>query len=77
MATTISADLATSASTETTVAQPRAGFFKRVLTAMIESRERAAEREIERYIAMHGGMLTDSIERDLSRNFGRPAGRDY
>lgn len=72
MATTISAELAPVADSQ--VSKPRTGFFKRVLAALIEARERSAEREIERYIAMNGGVLTDSIERDLSRTFGRPAG---
>lgn len=50
MATTLSADLASV--TEVEASKPRTGFFKRVMTAMIEARERTAEREIERYIAM-------------------------
>lgn len=74
MATTFTADLAPATSVETSVAKPRVGFFKRFLTAMMEARERAAEREIERYIAAHGGVLTDNIERDISRTFGSRAG---
>lgn len=75
MATTFTADLASTERTEVTVAASRPGLFKRFVAALIASRERAAEREIERYIAMHGGVLTDSIERDLSRTFGEQAGR--
>lgn len=30
-----------------------------------------AESEIERYIQAHGGVLTDSLERDISRQFGQ------
>lgn len=74
MATFMNANLANAEEVDADSARPRAGFFARVLAAMIEARERAAEREIERYIANHGGVLTDSIERDLSRQFGNPAG---
>jgi hypothetical protein len=77
MATTFTTDLASAAHAETSNTAPRPGIFMRILTAMMESRQRAAEREIERYILAHGGQLTDSIERDLSRIFGGPAGRKY
>ena len=77
MATTFTTDLASVGHAETSNSTPRRGFFRRVLTAMMDARQRAAEREIERYILAHGGQLTDSIERDLSRIFGGPAGRKY
>ncbi len=75
MATTFNADLASTERTEVAVAASRPSFFKRFLTALIDARQRSAEREIERYISMHGGVLTDSIERDLSRTFGQQAGK--
>jgi hypothetical protein len=75
MATTFNADLASADRTEVAIAASRPGMFKRFMSAMIEARQRSAEREIERYITMHGGVLTDSIERDLSRTFGQQAGR--
>ena len=75
MATSFTADIVSAGTIHTADAPTRPSFFKRFVTALIEARERAAEREIERYIAAHGGMLTDSIERDLSRNFGNPAGK--
>ena len=75
MATSFTADIVSVGAADTAAVPSRPGFFKRFVTALIEARERAAEREIERYIATHGGMLTDSIERDLSRTFGVPAGK--
>ena len=47
----------------------RPGFFKRVLKAMVEARQRQAEREIAQYLAMTGGKLTDDIERTIERRF--------
>lgn len=77
MATTFNADLASTNRTEAAVAVSQPSVFKRFFAALIEARQRSAEREIERYISMHGGVLTDSIERDLSRTFGQQAGTKY
>jgi hypothetical protein len=77
MATIFTTDLTSAGHAETFDTTSRPGIFRRVMNALIESRHRAAEREIERYIMMHGGKLTDSIERDLSRTFGGHAGRKY
>jgi hypothetical protein len=49
-------------------------LFARFLNTLMESRQRAAEREIEAYVARHGGVLTDDLERSISRNFGNAAG---
>ncbi len=46
----------------------RPGLFARIFAAMIESRQRAAEREIARYLNLSGG-LTDSTEREIERRF--------
>ena len=73
MATTITNELA-SAGTHSE-AEARPGVLRRAWRAIVEARHRAAEREIERYIMNHGGVLTDRIEQELSRNFGAPAGR--
>ena len=75
MATSFTADIVSAGTADTAAVSSRPSFFKRFVTALIEARERAAEREIERYITAHGGTLTDSIERDLSRTFGYPAGK--
>jgi hypothetical protein len=63
-------DLAAAPSVITTRKPVKAGFFKRFYAAMIASRQRTAEREIERYIAARGGVITDQIERELSRSYG-------
>jgi hypothetical protein len=73
MATTFTDDMgAVTRSRETAKAQP--SLLSRFVSAIMESRRRAAEREIERYIMLNGGVLTDRVERDLSRNFGKLAG---
>ena len=51
-------------------APARPTFLQRLLAAMVKSRERAAQREIERYISMRGGRLTDDLEREIGRRFG-------
>ncbi len=48
--------------------------WTRMLEAFASSRRRQAESAVERYIAMNGGRLTDNMERDISRKFGRMAG---
>ena len=48
---------------------PKRGLFVRLGAALMAARQRAAEREITRYLAHTGGKLTDSIERDIERRF--------
>jgi hypothetical protein len=43
--------------------------FQAILKAMMQSRQRQADREIARYIALNGGKLTDEIERRIERRF--------
>ncbi len=50
------------------------GFWTRLHNSITLSRQRAAEREIGRFVQQHGGQLTDEIEREISRRFGGPAG---
>ena len=49
-------------------------IWTRMIEAMAASRQRTAERAVERYIAQNGGQLTDDMERAISRKFGRMAG---
>ena len=56
-------------------AQAKPGLFARFLGAMHEARQRAAEREIAKYIECRGGTLTDEIEREISRRYGGIAGQ--
>ncbi len=41
--------------------------FGAILDAMYESRQRQAEREIARFIALRGGRITDDLEREMTR----------
>ena len=45
--------------------------FSALLEAMHKSRRRQAEREIAKYIALRGGPMTDSLERDMARHLFR------
>ncbi|NJO33912.1 MAG: hypothetical protein HC869_12985 [Rhodospirillales bacterium] len=46
---------------------PRKSLWRRLVDAIIESRQRRAEREIARFLASHGGLLTDDVEREIMR----------
>ena len=48
----------------------RGRIFQRFIKAVRDSRQRAVEREIERFIRNNGGRLTDELEREISRRFG-------
>jgi hypothetical protein len=48
----------------------RGGIFQRFAAAVRASRQRAVEREVERFINQNGGRLTDELEREISRRFG-------
>lgn len=50
----------------------RKSVWRNMLEALMESRRKAAEREIARYIALNGGMLTDAIDRDIETKFVFP-----
>ena len=43
--------------------------LRRLYDAIIKARQAEAEREIARYLALRGGKLTDSIEREIERRF--------
>ncbi len=45
------------------------GWFARLFAAMAASRQRAADREIARYLARSGGKFTDDMEREIERRF--------
>ena len=53
------------------------GFWSRLFARIEESRMRAADREIARFIQRNGGRINDRIERDIERRFIRPAGHDW
>ena len=47
---------------------PRRGFFARVLDAVMESRQRQAEREIARFLELRGGKFTDETDRLIGQH---------
>jgi hypothetical protein len=48
---------------------PKQSFWRKMMNSFIAARQEAAEREIARYIAIRGGVLTDSLEREIGRRF--------
>ena len=46
----------------------RSGLLARLFGALVESREREAERNVEAYLARTGYRFTDSIEREIEAN---------
>jgi hypothetical protein len=48
----------------------RGRIFQRFINVVRDSRKRAVEREVERFIRNNGGRLTDELEREISRRFG-------
>jgi len=53
--------------TAETPARERPGFFSRIFTAMMVSRQLQADREIERYL--RNSKFTDEAEREIERRF--------
>ena len=49
------------------------GIFRRMATALIDWRQRKADREVAAYIERSGGHLTDSVERELMDRVSRSA----
>lgn len=45
---------------------PREGLLRRIFAAFERSHQRRLEREAGRFIAEHGGRVTDDLERQLS-----------
>ena len=45
------------------------GFFRRISAAIERWQQRGAEQDAGRFIAEHGGRLTDDIERQLTAHF--------
>ena len=47
---------------------PHRGLFARILDAMMQSRQRQAEREIARFIELRGGKFTDETDRLIGKH---------
>ena len=69
-------DLRTARAVEprTTSARRHHGIVRRLFAAMERWAQRRAEEEAGRFIANHGGRVTDDVERQLSEHF---AGRGF
>ncbi len=50
-------------------ARAHRGILRRILAAIERSDQRRIEQEAERFIAKHGGRLTDDLERQLTEHF--------
>ena len=49
-------------------ARAHRGILRRILAAMERSHQRRVDQEAERFIAKHGGRLTDDLERQLGEH---------
>lgn len=45
--------------------------FLRIVDAIGEANRRKAEREIARFVTLHGGRITDSVERSIGERFNQ------
>jgi len=68
--------LAVPAAAATTSAQRRP-IWRRVYDAMVASQQRRAEREIAMYLASHGGLFTDGMEREMMLRMSGNAKRSF
>jgi hypothetical protein len=49
------------------------GALRRAFEAIVDSRQRQADRAIALFISEHGGFLSDEVERRLMERFSAPA----
>jgi len=52
----------------------RKPLLRRIYERMIAGQQARADRIVGQYIAMRGGVLTDELEREISRKYGRIVG---
>jgi hypothetical protein len=50
-------------------------FWRRLFDSFVAVQQRRAEREIARYLAARGGLLTDDAEREIMRSLSGTSGR--
>ncbi len=55
---------------QATRVETKPGFWRRVFNAMVDARQRQADRQIAYYLRQSGGRLTDDIERKVARDLG-------
>jgi hypothetical protein len=53
----------------------RKPFWSRLFDAIVESQQRRADREVARWLASHGDILTDEREREIMRRLMGNGGR--
>lgn len=44
-------------------------FFRKLYERMLESKQAQAEKSVASYLASHGGLLTDDMEREIMAHF--------
>ena len=60
------------ATTDVAEATPqRKPLWRRAFDALVESQQRRADREIGRFVANHGGLMTDDMERQIMEHLSR------
>jgi hypothetical protein len=45
----------------------KAGLLRRIFDAIVEQRQKQADRDIARFLARSGGRLTDDMEREMTQ----------
>lgn len=69
MATAVPAFAPSVRSADAVTPAARPGLVGRIVNAMVAARQRQMDRQIARMIALHGGRITDTLEREIERNF--------
>ena len=46
--------------------KPRPGLLRRFFDAIMDGRQRRAQRDIDYYVATHGRRMTDAMEREIN-----------
>jgi hypothetical protein len=49
----------------------RKSIWRRMFDGLVEAQQRRADREIARFLASHGGLLTDEMEREMMQRLIR------
>ena len=50
-----------------TAPSARKSMWRRISEAILAAQQRRADREIALYLASHGGLFTDEVEREIAR----------
>lgn len=58
-------DIAGSAGPAAPTAPSHPSIWRRMYDALVASQQQRAEREVANYLASHGGLLTDDMEREI------------